>query len=183
MGWLCGGLVLRSLCLVYGLVVALGWPCGGFGWLSTRLCPGWNSVHVSKVILHHAGMLQVMCNHKTTQNSAGLSACILANCRIRLLAVLAGSAPHAWQIQKNSTTSTRRSPSSRRLMRLCSRRSFLASCLWVSRAFWRSLTRASRTRSLCWEWIVLFTPACCEQIVVASKMRAGVFWPHRGWLE
>jgi hypothetical protein len=27
----------------------------------------------------------------------------------------------------------------------------------------------------------LFTPACCEQIVVASKMRAGVFWPYRGW--
>jgi hypothetical protein len=29
----------------------------------------------------------------------------------------------------------------------------------------------------------LFTPACCEQIVVASKMRAGVFWSHRGWLK
>ena len=69
--------------------------------------------------------------------------------RIRVLAALAGLAPQAWQIQKNSTTSTRRSPSSRRLMRLCSRRSFLASCLWVRRAFWRSFTRASRTRSLC----------------------------------
>ena len=105
----------------------------------------------------------------------GFRPCILANCRIRVVALLAGSAPHAWQIQKNSTTSTRRSPNSRRLMRLCSRRSFLASCLWVRRAFWRSFTRASRTRSLCWEWIVLFTPACCEQIVVASKMRAGLF--------
>src|ERR1035441_10497040 len=33
LGWLWGGSVLRSLCLVYGLGVALGWPWGGFGWL------------------------------------------------------------------------------------------------------------------------------------------------------
>jgi hypothetical protein len=109
-----------------------------------------------------------------------LSACILASCCIRLLAVLTGSAPHAWQIQKNSTTSTRRSPSSSRPIRLCSRPSFLASCLWVSRACWRSFTKASRTRWLCCVWIVFFMPAYCEQIVLASKMRADVFCSQHG---
>jgi hypothetical protein len=29
----------------------------------------------------------------------------------------------------------------------------------------------------------LCTPAFFEQIVVASKMRAGVIWSHRGWLK
>ena len=104
-----------------------------------------------------------------------------------------GSAPHAWQIQKNSTTSTRRSPNSRRLMRLCSRRSFRASCLWVSPAFSRNFTRASRTCSPCWEWMscscphvasrILLLPKCGQGYLVTSwaawGRSDGLRWPHR----
>lgn len=78
--------------------------------------------------------------------------------------------------------SSRRSPNSNRLTRLCSRSSLSASWRCVRPACSRMAATHFCKHSPCLEKIVLFMPAFCGRIPVEFKMRAKITWAYETWV-